>query len=345
MAIKQFLNTRYYIILDHSGAASSQGSKAYIINLSSLHTLHLASLPAFLSQGASHPALRAFVSLSSKYSEISLACCRSRFFATLSHLSWVITMFVQHGALINAYKTGQSIRIRGELVRVTTEVFLDEMLHVFNFLNDADFIDEDIRKIYDKREFLFNLSKIPNIKDMIYDIFLDLIATNKSNVAKALLEDAWNSIIDFTASDLEKWQFLGNLAHEDSPIYLISNSNELNILAILSKLLENGCIPNMPDSITTSQEEPPIIQIPGTQIFLCLSFNFGCFKADTVTGTPGIIRTLLDNTDIDRKHAEFISQFAGDLQEAATIGIPQSQLHRAEVFFAPPRPSFHAKID
>ncbi len=323
----------------------SNSSKVYIINLSSLHTLHLASLPTFLSQGTNHPALRSFVALSRNYSEISLFCCHSRFFATLSHLSWVIATFMRHGALINAYKTGESTRIRGELIKVTTDVFLEEMLHIFSFLNDADFIDDDIRRIYDKKNSLFSLRNIPNINNISYENFVSSIADNKSMIAKALLEDAWNSIIDFTASDIEKWQFLRNISQEGSPIYLISNSNELNILAILSILLENGCILHMPDSITISPDGLPIIQLPGTQIFLCLSFNFGCFKADSATGTPGIIRTLLNTSEMDSHRVELISQFAGDLQEAATIGIPQSQLHRAEVFFAQSAPLSHPKID
>lgn len=308
--------------------------KKYIINLSSLHTLHLASLPAFLSQGTSHPALRAFVSLSYKYSEISWSCCRSRFFTTLSHLSWVIAMFMQHGALINAYKMGRSVRMRGELINVTTDVFLEEMLRIFGFLNDADFMDDDIRRIYDKKDFLFSLRGIPNISDMRYEDFVLAIDGNKSKIAKALLEEAWNSIIDFTAADTEKWRILQNLSQDGTPIYLISNSNELNVLAILSKLLESGCISRMPDSMIASPDGPSIIQIPDTQIFLCLSFNFGCFKADGATGTPGIIRKLVDDFDIGVCDVEFISQFAGDLHEAEAIGTPPNQLHRAEDFFA-----------
>jgi hypothetical protein len=329
--------------VESSAASSSSQPEAYIVNLSSLHTLHLATLSEFFKKRTEHPALKGFLDLCQSYSG-SIAdtlCCHSSFFGKVWNFGWLIKEFIAHGELIQAYKANRMYPVNGMFVQVTTDIFLDQLLSIFNFLRHVRFKESDLVRIYDKRKTLYSFSKLPEISKQE---FLARPVTFQTEIAKALLEEAYNKVVEYTEQDSQKWNYLFSQVAPGTPVYLISNSNELNVMAFLHGLLEAGHIKSMPDTLIALPDERglPTVRIPGTEIFLCLSFNFCGLKGDDHhSGTPGIISTLLT-----RHHAArtiVLSQIPDDLRYAALAFVPDHNRFSADTFYASAAANLHIK--
>lgn len=164
-------------------------------------------------------------------------------------------------------------------------------------------------------EFLGNLSKI------FY--FMNEMDKSKRN---SLLTDAWNASIKVSEKTQGRLSLLVKEA-ETSPVYLISNTNELNVNAILDLLQKNypelKFNKNMDVSIKESKE--PIEVLPN--IYLCLSYRYGSFKEETVT-TASLLEQLSKKCS---NPVTLVSQYPGDLKKAKQLGL--DSVLNAEEFY------------
>lgn len=166
-------------------------------------------------------------------------------------------------------------------------------------------------------QFLKNLSKI------FY--FMDYLDEETRN---SLLINAWNASIKLSTTTQDR---LSQLVEEaiTQPVYLISNTNELNVQAILALFKANN--PDVPfneaaDIRVLDSQEP--IEI-ARNIYLCLSYRHGAFKTETVSTV-----SLLD--DVAKKCSgpkTLVSQYPGDLQKGVQLGL--DRVLKAEDFYHP----------
>jgi len=155
--------------------------------------------------------------------------------------------------------------------------------------------------------------------------------------AEALLKEAWNAIIDFQESDQVKFRKLQEIS-QNEPVYLISNSNELNAKAII-KLLQD----NFPDiswkeniDLTVHQSNQPIEIAPN--IYLCLSYQYGLFKTD------GLIKKVVEDQPYHQvSEVKVVSQFAPDREEALRLGVPAENISDAQTFYESSRLSIKVR--
>lgn len=130
-----------------------------------------------------------------------------------------------------------------------------------------------------------------------------------------LLANAWNASIKLS----EKTQNRLSKLVEDAkiqPVYLISNTNELNINAILALFKENNPDIQFNEVDTNIKEsKEPIEILPN--VYLCLSYRFGCFKEETVS-TVSLIDELTKNLS---DSIILVSQYPGDIKKAEQLGL------------------------
>jgi len=276
-----------------------------IVNLSSLHTLESISV-----------AMDAFTDLCDKYSRSGCLDSCPRFFKSSFNKAWVGLIYQQNRkTLINPYKLG----------KMETLPFLDKLLEIFDFLRDEalEFDEEDRTRIEENRE--------------KYVITRGLSILCKEDIAMALLEEAWNSFIDFTESDKYKLEKLLKEAHKDS-IYIVSNTNELNADKILSAIREmKPDISWFDVDLSVKADSDPMLQL-APNIYLCLSYKAHAFKTATdneqmAVTTPTLLRQVVDDYDGEKSDIRVVSQYAKDLEEAEGLGIPKENLHEANHYF------------
>ena len=155
-----------------------------------------------------------------------------------------------------------------------------------------------------------------------------------------MLEEAWNEIIDLDDTRLSRFP---SLTAQSEPIYLISNTNELNVLKILQLLKVNN--PSVefysPIDLSVKEDKKPIEIAPN--IFLCLSYRYQLFKTmkDNHNINPHSTMSLLNHlvneqllrtSDISAIHV--VSQYPDDLREARRIGIEERHTYNADEFFS-----------
>jgi hypothetical protein len=203
-------------------------------------------------------------------------------------------------ALIQPYKLG----------RIDTRQFLQNLLHIFSFLRG---IEEDVTSLNRGRSY-------------------------SHEAPFALLEEAWNAIIDLDETRFSRFPMLVAEASEVEPIYLISNTNELNVLKILRLLKEKN--PDIqwvtPLDLSVVESKAPIQIAPN--IFLCLSYRYQLFKsvADNRSVNPHSTMSLLTHlvteqlSGVTTSDIRVVSQFDGDLDAAADLGISAV---KADTFF------------
>lgn len=157
----------------------------------------------------------------------------------------------------------------------------------------------------DTKAFLENLSSVFNFMD-----YMDEDARDK------LLIDAWNTSIKITEFTKDRLRVLVQKA-ESGPVYLIANTNELNVRAILS--LYQEMYPDLEFKkdidIGIHNTQSPIEILPN--IFLCLSYQYGTFKTKAVT-TMGLLENL--STKLE-KPISVVSQYSGDREKAKELGL------------------------
>ena len=158
--------------------------------------------------------------------------------------------------------------------------------------------------------------------------------------ALSLLENAWNEIIDLDETRLSRFPTLVAQSQAE-PIYLISNTNELNVLKILRLLKkQNPDIAfNTPLDLSVRESKEPIEIAPN--IFLCLSYRYQLFKTVTEnhSASPHSTMSLLNHlvkeqlSGVATSDILVVSQFSGDLAEATKLGIPADNASHADKFF------------
>jgi hypothetical protein len=178
---------------------------------------------------------------------------------------------------------------------------------------------EDIQRLDDSKASLYTLREVENPSRLDY--------------AKALLEEAWNSIITFTDEDILKVE---KVFEEGVDIYFMSNTNELNVFKILSWLKTN--FPEKVDLSLASptikqQEDLPVLKI-GLGKHLVASYLGHTFKTaedNTNAGVPNTTPTLLQaiignvfNNEVD--NVTVVSQYPKDLEVARKLGIKETSL-------------------
>ena len=280
-----------------------------IVNLSSLHSLR-----------SIKTGVDAFVELCDRYSKTGCFSCCPSLFTKLSNTAWVMYFYQQNlSTLINPYKLGQ----------INTHQFLEKILRIFNFLDDDTIIfdknDRD-RIVSNKNNFL-STKGISTLSDR--------------NIALALLEEAWNAIIEFSDADAVKFDYVLSESKKE-PIYLISNTNELNVHKILCLLKQKfpQITFNDVDLSVNSEGNNEFLEV-APNIFLCLSYKTHLFKTtsenkESQATTPSLLRHLVNKLQSDKSNIKVVSQYGKDLEEASRLDIPQSNLFSAESYYPKP---------
>ena len=130
-----------------------------------------------------------------------------------------------------------------------------------------------------------------------------------------ILASAWNSSISLDDEMIKRLSIIIEASKTQS-VFLVSNTNELNMAAILKLFLhafKEKCMESLDISIKDSQE--PVEIMPN--IFLCLSYRYCAFK-DGYHSTASLIdlvsQSLKDNVTV-------VSQFQPDLDKAKELGL------------------------
>ncbi len=229
-------------------------------------------------------------------------CCPT-FFKSWSNYAWVMYQYqTRYAELIEPYKLG----------RISTEQFLENLAILFQVSEHnegAVLIPRgEIRGRY----------------------------TNDPRLVP--LEAAWNSLIGLEENRVPRFPAL---VSQSEPVYLISNTNELNVFAILTLLREQN--PHIqfrsPIDISVMEDNRPI-EI-ADNIFLCLSYRYQCFKTpqQSKQAAPPSTMSLLKYLVEDQLHLSpadvtVVSQYDGDLAEAQRLKIPARNIHKADEFYS-----------
>jgi len=281
-----------------------------IVNLSSLITLEQ------ISEG-----VKAFAKLHRQYSTASGLESSSIFTDPKSmeaSAKYVTNIYLKNlDSLINPYKLG----------KISTNQFLEGMLNIFDFLadNSISFSEDDRKRInLNKANFL----SVMNINEL-----------SDKHIALALIEEAWNKIVDFSDKDVAKFNYLLSQSAEDK-IYLISNTNELNVHKILCALRKSFSQIEWNEvdlTVNTESQDEFFLEV-SPNIFLCLSYKAHVFKTanenkEQQVTTPSLIKCLITELHAEPSDIEVVSQYDKDLHEARQLNIPDSNLHDAKDYY------------
>lgn len=133
-----------------------------------------------------------------------------------------------------------------------------------------------------------------------------------------LLTKAWNSSIKTSLATHGRLNQLIDEARTQ-PVYLVSNTNPLNVLGIIELFMKNAPAIrfNRQIDISVQDSKEPIEILPN--VYLCLSYRYGAFKQDTGS-TMGLIEHVINNHNSNQP-ITVISQFPQDLKKAEQLGI------------------------
>jgi hypothetical protein len=212
-------------------------------------------------------------------------------------------------------------------------------------MNDKQLIQPYKLGAINTQQFLQNLLQIfPFLRDVVAEqeamVGLNGGESYSREFALSLLEHAWNEIIDLDETRVSRFPRLVAQSQAES-IYLISNTNELNVLKILRLLRkQNPHIAfNAPLDLSVRESKEPIEIAPN--IFLCLSYRYQLFKTVTEnrSANPHSTMSLLNHlvkeqlSGVASSDIRVVSQFSGDLAEANKLGIPADNAFHADKFF------------
>lgn len=161
-------------------------------------------------------------------------------------------------------------------------------------------------------EFLQNLAEIFYFMDEENDMG---IHERNRRLAKA-----WNASIKMSPRTDYRLCQLAERAQSE-PVYLISNTNELNMQVILDLFIrENPDLVFNNVDINIRKNREPLEILPN--VFLCLSYQFKTFKSEAVT-TGTILEELV--TRNSGQHITVVSQFEGDRNKSRQLKIMDVQ--------------------
>lgn len=175
---------------------------------------------------------------------------------------------------------------------------------------------------------------LDNIGEILY-FMKDLPREERNH----LFISAWNASIKMEHTQ-DRLRELVERA-ETEKVYLISNTNELNVQAILALFKKEYPDLKFAEEIDISIKDShePVEILPN--IYLCLSYRFQTFKSENVTTTVSILEELV-TTNPDEEFT-VVSQYSGDLNKAKELGI--SDIQKAEEFYSSERSSLSIKKD
>lgn len=256
-----------------------------------------------------HPintSVNAFAELCTRFSSGCISSCPS-FFQSWSNYAWVMYQYTMNDKqLIQPYRLGL----------ISTLQFLQNLLALFPFLATLKHDEERLMLLNGGQSY-------------------------SNNYALALLEDAWNTSIALEETHTLRFPKLVEQAKSE-PVYLISNTNELNVRKIIRLLQKQNptVIFHDPIDLSVQDSKKPIEIAPN--IFLCLSYRYQLFKTLTESNSqnPHSTMSLLNHLIKNQLAAEkisVVSQFEGDLREAVNLGIASHNTMTATHYFAEPR--------
>lgn len=175
-----------------------------------------------------------------------------------------------------------------------------------------------------------------NFLDNLADIFYFMKNIDK-NEARTLLTQAWNASIHSSKTTQNRFAHLVEEA-KAQPVYLIANTNELNVQAILALLRKDH--PELafkePIDISIIDSKEPVEILPN--IFLCLSYRFRNFKAETAS-TMSILEDLSTTLELP---ITLVSQYPKDLEKADELGFFHAILPADEYYLSVENPLQHS---
>ena len=183
------------------------------------------------------------------------------------------------------------------------------------------------------------------------DLAISKEALTHKQIALALLESAWNAMVDYTKQDEVKLKKLLEICKSDKDeIYIISNTNELQVSKLLHLLQQHH--PDIPwerkIDISSIKDNKPVKVAPN--IYVYLSYRVGAYKTAVdnkeakITTTPALLKSLVSGLKCDKSEIHVISQFPKDLVEARNIGVPVENTFNAKDFY-PSTARAHFKVD
>ena len=197
----------------------------------------------------------------------------------------------------------------------------------FQNLNNYGWVMAQFKANYASLIEPYKLGKISTERflDNLSHIFYFMKDMDKSERNK-LLAKAWSSSIKLSAATEER---LGMLLEKagDEPVYLVSNTNELDVHAILDLLQKKypDLEWNKAADICITHSQEPIKILPN--VYLCLSYRYGAFKEQTA---PTV--SLLDHLSKQCSGSKtLVSQFQGDLKKGQILGF--ENVFNAEEFY------------
>ena len=109
----------------------------------------------------------------------------------------------------------------------------------------------------------------------------------------------------------------------EEPIYLMSNTNALDVESILALFRKE--YPEYKINFSPEQGIKPVAILPN--VYLCLSYRYKAFKTETVS-TVSLLEQLFETS---RSPITLVSQYKGDLDKAQALGI--ATIYKADDFF------------
>lgn len=278
----------------------------FFVNFSSTHQVKVSK------------AIAAFSKLCDEYFKSRCWSMCPGIFDKPTNTMWVGWQYYRHlKTLIVPYKLGQ----------LTTDEFLNRLQTIFYFLKDEKLVfkKSTINAICQNRNDLLSLQNVDPLSPL-----------NNKNIAFALLEEAWNAIIDFEDSDISKFEYLRD---QSEPVYFFSNSNELNVHRILNLLKKHVKTVKWEDEIDISNKNDETPVKIADNMYLCLSYRFRSFKTDKDNSennfsTPSLLKKLVGNLGEDLSKIHVVSQYNKDLEEAINLGITNT--HTARDYYPSP---------
>lgn len=268
--------------------------------------------------------IQAFAKLQSDYAPPSIVssvlCCGMFGMPTYSY-GWILSQIDWN--LISQYKMG----------KMKTKEFLNQLLNVFPFLRDTNFSEEIKRDLFSDRENLISISDLSGLEALTHE-----------HIALALLERAWLARMQFSEETDRKMQYFFD-ENTDEPVYIISNSNEMDCRATIKYL--KTAYPSLP--WLSDQELYSAIQVPNQEINggipltrdsrlkLYVSYTHQAFKTgrsdETKMTTDNLLRKLVEQEKIDLDQTKLISQWRGDREMAKTLNI--REVIDSKTYFSP----------
>jgi hypothetical protein len=235
--------------------------------------------------------------------------------------------FIVNLSTTHDYSINETVGAFAQICNQHSNACLKNMPGFFQTLTNYAWVTAQLHTNYASLIEPYKLGKIntEQFLDNLSQILYFLNDTDKSE-RNLLLAKAWSSSIKLSLNTQDRLSILVEKSTHE-PVYLISNTNELDVRAILNLFQKNH-----PDlewnkeadiSITNSNE--PINIIPN--VYLCLSYRYGAFKDQTAT-TVSLLEYISKKCPGSKT---LVSQYPGDLKKGKLLDL--DHVFNAEEFY------------